>query len=237
MNPIARVMKERRTTALVQHVWGRVRPPRQDLLVLAVSVVVLVLLTADVVAGGLLTYVDEAISGALPSSDDAPAWTGVVGLAGNVGVGATVVVLLAIVTMHARMRWWPGVMAFTQLAVTGVVVGGLKYAVGRDGPSQDAAPDGYPGFFPSGHTATAVVSVGIVVFLLSTWRSPVATARRRGLVAGGVAGVVVGASTVIGGYHWMTDSLAGLAVAAPVLVVGFGMTEAYLAGPRPRTRR
>jgi membrane-associated phospholipid phosphatase len=74
----------------------------------------------------------------------------------------------------------------------------------------------------------------VVVFLVSTWRSPVATARRRGLVAGAIAGVVVGASTVLGGFHWMTDVLGGLAVAAPVLVVGFGMAESYLAGPRRR---
>jgi membrane-associated phospholipid phosphatase len=95
--------------------------------------------------------------------------------------------------------------------------------------------DGYPGFYPSGHTAVAAVAIGVIVFLLSTRRRPVAVARRNGLAAGAVAGIVVGASTVCGGFHWVSDALASLVIAAAFLVVGFGMAETYLSGPRRRT--
>lgn len=229
------VMRAGALAVATRRVWRRLRPARRDLVVVAVAAVVLVLVTADVVAGGLLTYADDAIRHALPSSDDAPGWTRVVGLAGNVGVGGAAVLVVSIVTMHARLTWWPGVLAAGVLATTSILVLGVKYLVGRDGHSQDAAPDGYPGFYPSGHTATAAVAVGIIVFLLSSGRSTVSTARRLGLSAAAAAGLVVGASTVLGGFHWMSDAVGSLAIAAGVLVAGFGMAESYLAGPRRRT--
>ena len=106
-----------------------IRPPRGDLVAAAVCGVVVVPVTADVLAGGLLTRLDEAISDRLPSSDDAPTWTHVVGLLGNAGVGGAAVRAAAIATMHALLRWWPGVMAFGQLVGSGLVVLALKYAI------------------------------------------------------------------------------------------------------------
>jgi membrane-associated phospholipid phosphatase len=215
--------------------WNRVRPPRRDLLVLLGCTVVLALITVDVLAGGLLTDLDRAVADRLPSSDDAPTWTHVAGVLGNTGVGGATVLVAALVTMHTRLVWWPGVLALALFGGSGLVVVALKYAVGRDGPSEDAAPDGYPGFYPSGHTATAVIAVGIVVFLLSTWRHRVAVACRHALVAGAGVGLVVGASTVLGGFHWVTDVLASLVIATAFLVVGFGMAETLLSGPGRRT--
>lgn len=224
------------TTTRVGRAWSRVRPPRRDLVFLAVCTVALVLITADVVAGGLLTHLDERVADRFPSSDDAPTWVHVVGWLGNVGVGGAAVLVVALVTMHTRLVWWPGVLAIAVFGGSELVVLALKYAVARDGPSDDAGVDGYPGFYPSGHTAVAVVAIAVVVFLLSTWRRPVGVARRQGLVAGGVAGLVVGASTVSGGFHWVSDVLASLVIAAAFLVVGFGMTETYLRGPPRRIR-
>ncbi len=220
---------------LVNRLWRRLQPSRSDLVVLAVASLFLALITFDVVAGGLLTYFDEAVRQALPSSTEAPTWTRAVGLLGNIGVGGAVVLVVALVVMHTTWRWWPGVLAMGQLGAASLVVVALKYAVARPGPSPEVPPDGYPGFYPSGHTATATVSVGIVVFLLSSWRGPVSQARRRGLYAGGTAGLLVGASTVLGGFHWMSDVVASLAIAAAVLVVGFGMAESYVTGHHRRS--
>jgi undecaprenyl-diphosphatase len=223
-------------TTRVGRAWGRVRLPRRDLVFLAVCTVALVLITADVVAGGLLTHLDETVADRFPSSADAPTWVHVVGWLGNVGVGGAAVLVVALVTMHTRLVWWPGVLAIAVFGGSELLVLALKYAVGRDGPSDDAGVDGYPGFYPSGHTAVAVVAIAVVVFLLSTWRRPVGVARRNGLVAGGVAALVVGTSTVSGGFHWVSDVLASLVIAAAFLVVGFGMSETYLTRPRPHTR-
>lgn len=224
------------SSARVGRAWSRVRPPRRDRVFLAVCTVVLIAITADVVAGGLLTHLDENVADRFPSSDDAPTWVHVVGWIGNAGVGGAAVLVVTLVTMHTRQAWWPGVLTLAVFGGSELVVLALKYAVGRDGPSEDAGVDGYPGFYPSGHTAVAVVAIAVIVFLLSTWRRPVGMARRNGLVAGGVAGLVIGVSTVCGGFHWVSDVLASLVIASAFLVVGFGMAETYLTGPRRHTR-
>lgn len=222
-------------TPRVAEAWQRARPSRRDLVFALACTVALALITADVLAGGLLTDLDHAVADRLPSSDDAPTWTHVVGVLGNPGVGGAAVLVVAIATMHARLRWWPGTLTLGVFGGSALVVVVLKYAVGRDGPSDDVGPDGYPGYFPSGHTAVAVVAVGLIVFLISTGRRPVALARRNGLVAGSLAGLVVGASTVLGGFHWVSDVLASLAIAAAFLVMGFGMVETYLVRPGRHT--
>jgi membrane-associated phospholipid phosphatase len=208
----------------------RVRPrlARNEVVVLVLAGVLLALITADVMSGGLLAYLDENVRDATMPSDGAPTWTRVVGILGNVGVAGTTTLVVAIVTMQVTWRWWPGVLVAGQLAATGLVVVGLKYLVGRPAPGGgiDVPAEDYPGYFPSGHTATAAVCVGAVVYLLSTWRGgSLARARRRGLVAGAVAGVVVAVSTVLGGFHWFSDAAAGLVIGAAVLVAGFGMAE------------
>jgi membrane-associated phospholipid phosphatase len=85
-----------------------------------------------------------------------------------------------------------------------------------------------------------VVAIGVVTFLLSflvarrRGLGAVRRARRRGLAAGAVGGVVVGISTVLGGFHWVTDVAASLAIAAAVLVAGFGLAESHVAGGADR---
>ncbi len=214
-------------------VWERSRPATKDLAVVAVAMAVVVLITADVLAGGLLTYLDDTVKDATFPSGDPPGWTHVVGLLGNVGVGSTAAVVAAIVTMHARWRWWPGVLVVAQLAATGIMVVALKYLVARPGPGGEALDDGYPGFYPSGHTATAMVSVGVLVFVLSGWRGrSLRRARQRGLWTGAAAGCLVAASSVLGGFHWLSDALASLAIGTAVLVLGFAMADQYVHDPR-----
>ncbi len=203
--------------------WARLAT--QDLVVAGLAVVVLALVTADVMAGGLLTSLDETTRNATFPSGGSPEWTHAVGLLGNVGVGSTAALVAALVTMHARQLWWPGVLVVSQLAVTGMLVVGLKYLVARPGPATTSL-DGYPGFYPSGHTATAMVSVGALAFVLSDWRgSSTRRARGWGLVSGSAAGVLVAASTVFGGFHWLSDALASLALGVGVLVVGFSVVQ------------
>ncbi len=213
----------------VRVLWVRSRPPTADLVTVGLALMGLALITADVLTGGLLTSLDQSVRDATFPAGGVPRWTRVVGLLGSLGVGSTAAVLGALVTMHAHSRWWPGVLVVSQLAMTGVVVVGLKYVVARAGPASNTIADGYAGFYPSGHTATAVVSVGALVFVLSSWRGrSMRHARVWGLGAGGSAGVLVAASTVLGGYHWLSDALASFVLGTAVLVLGFSVVQQWL---------
>ena len=213
----------------VRVLWVRSRPPTADLVTVGLALLGLALITADVMAGGLLTSLDHTVRDATFPAGGAPEWTRVVGLLGNVGVGSTVAVVAALVTMHAHWRWWPGMLVVSQLAMAGVTVVGLKYVVARPGPASTSLADGYAGFYPSGHTATAMVSVGALTFVLSSWRSrSMRHAQRWGLRAGCLAGVLVAVSTVLGGYHWLSDALASLVLGMAVLVLGFSVVQQWV---------
>ncbi|WP_336033002.1 phosphatase PAP2 family protein [Geodermatophilus sp. FMUSA9-8] len=102
-----------------------------------------------------------------------------------------------------------------------VTVGSVKHLLGRLGPLQlghgALAPGGSEVFtdgtiFPSGHTANAVVTWGVLAFL----------ARRGRRWAAGLAvllAVTVGLTTVYLGTHWVSDVLAGWVAGGLVLLV------------------
>ncbi|MYR57356.1 phosphatase PAP2 family protein, partial [Streptomyces sp. SID625] len=84
-------------------------------------------------------------------------------------------------------------------------------------PGTPAVPPG-TGYFPSGHTATAVVAYGGAVVVLRPW---LRTARARRLaVAGGVVLVLaVSYGLVRRGYHWPLDVVAAWCPGTVLLAV------------------
>ncbi|MFJ8084360.1 phosphatase PAP2 family protein [Streptomyces sp. NPDC096205] len=103
-----------------------------------------------------------------------------------------------------------------------ITVGAVKYGLGRSGPHYatevgsnemwhwlEAGSD----IFPSGHTANAVVTWGILAYLASTpWT-------RRWLSAlSAVLSLSVGLTTVYLGTHWLSDVLLGWAAGLLVLL-------------------
>ena len=221
-------LDRRPTTRESRRAWARTRPGGVDLVVLAAAVVAVGLITADVMAGGWLTHVDETVRNATIPAGGAPTWTRGISVMGNIAVGGGVVLVAAIVTMQISWRWWPGVVAVATFASTGVTVLVLKAVVGRSGPKFERLPDGYLGYFPAGHTAIAAVSIGTVVFLVATWHGGrLVRARRLGVIVGAVAGVTVATSSVLGGFHWFTDVVASLVIATAAMWVGFSMAVRY----------
>ncbi|MBQ0987598.1 phosphatase PAP2 family protein [Streptomyces sp. F63] len=88
-------------------------------------------------------------------------------------------------------------------------VGAVKYGLGRLGPhyaTTVGADEMFAGgdIFPSGHTANAVVTWGILAYLATTPRAR----RVLSVVAAGFA-LGVGATTVYLGTHWVSDVLLG----------------------------
>lgn len=95
------------------------------------------------------------------------------------------------------------------LLLLNVTVGAVKLGLGRLGPhyaTQIGSAELFAGgdIFPSGHTANAVVTWGILAYLATTPR-----ARRYLSIGSSVVALGVGATTVYLGTHWLSDVLLG----------------------------
>ena len=131
--------------------------------------------------------------------------------------GAVVLVTLAVALLVRGRR---GLALYVAAAgVGGAVLGPVvKALVGRLRPLVDAPVATAPGpSFPSGHTLTVTVWVGVVLLVLL----PAVPARaRRAVVAAGVTVVVLVGLTRIGlGVHFVTDVVAGWLLGAAWLLV------------------
>ncbi|MER6733465.1 phosphatase PAP2 family protein [Streptomyces puniciscabiei] len=104
------------------------------------------------------------------------------------------------------------------LLLLNITVGAAKYGMGRLGPhyatvigSNEMMRGG--DIFPSGHTANAVVTWGILAYLASTPR-----ARRWLSALSAVTSLGVGMTTVYLGTHWLSDVLLGWAAGLLILL-------------------
>ncbi|QMU80223.1 phosphatase PAP2 family protein [Streptacidiphilus sp. PB12-B1b] len=132
--------------------------------------------------------------------------------------GPSAIVVSAWLTWRCwRTRSWRPLLALgVALVLLNMSVGAVKIGMGRLGPhyahvagSSELFLGG--GIFPSGHTANAVVTWGILAYLASRWR-------RFGGVVAGFMGVTIGLTTLYLGTHWVSDVLAGWAAGALVLL-------------------
>ncbi|CAL9610499.1 phosphatase PAP2 family protein [Streptomyces sp. enrichment culture] len=193
-----------------------VSPLRAPFALLGVPVVLFALVTWQVVADGPLVRVDERLSRALVHPDR---FSELLADLGNVQV-ATPVLLVALVyaAWHGRAsgaaRWWlpPLAGAVAMMLVPALVVPLKEWT---DRPGTPAVPPAV-GYYPSGHTATAVVAYGTATLLLLG--RPCVPAVRRALVVL-CAVLVLGTSygLVRRGYHWPLDVVASWCLGAVLL--------------------
>lgn len=113
--------------------------------------------------------------------------------------------------------WRPLLVLGVALVLLNMTVGAVKIGMGRLGPHYAHVIDSSAlfqggGIFPSGHTANAVVTWGVLAYLAVRHR-------RTGAVLAGFLGTTVGLTTVYLGTHWVSDVLAGWAAGALVLLV------------------
>ncbi|WP_225642008.1 phosphatase PAP2 family protein [Streptomyces werraensis] len=186
------------------------------MLLLAVPLALFVLITWQVLADGPLLGLDARLSDALVHPDRA---SELLSDLGNVQVAVPVLaVALAVTAWRLRAtgmdRWWlPPAVGAAAMALVPVLVAPLK--AWTDRPGTPAVPPA-TGYFPSGHTATAMVAYGTAtLLLLPLLGSP---AVRRGLLAL-CALLVLGASygLVRRGYHWPLDVVGSWCLGAMLL--------------------
>ncbi len=116
----------------------------------------------------------------------------------------------------------------TALLLLNVTVGAVKIGLGRLGPhyaTQIGSSELFAGgdIFPSGHTANAVVTWGILSYLATTPR-----ARRHLSALSAVVALGVGLTTVYLGTHWLSDVLLGWA-AGLLILLGLPWCEPLIA--------
>lgn len=187
-------------------------------LLLAVPAVVFALLTWQVVDDGPLLGADADVSWALVHPDR---FSELLSDLGNAQVALpALAVSLALAAWRQRAagarRWWlPPLTAALVMALVPAVVVPLKEWTDR--PGTPVVPPA-TGYFPSGHTTTAVVAYGSAVLVLLPWlRSPAA---RRLLTAGAVVLMLaVSYGLVRRGYHWPLDVVGGWCVGTVLLTL------------------
>ncbi|MGW7366772.1 phosphatase PAP2 family protein [Streptomyces sp. NPDC054841] len=128
------------------------------------------------------------------------------------------------------------------LLLLNATVGAVKLGLGRLGPhyaTQIGSAELFAGgdIFPSGHTANAVVTWGILAYLATTPR-----ARRYLSALSAVVALGVGLTTVYLGTHWLSDVLLGWAAGLLILLALpwceplIGHTEAFVLSLRDQLR-
>ncbi|QIY73798.2 phosphatase PAP2 family protein [Streptomyces sp. RLB1-33] len=176
------------------------------------------LITWQVAAHGPLARADERLSGRLVHPDRV---SELLADLGNVTVAVPVLaVVLGYVAWRARAagreHWWlPSLAAAALMAVVPALIVPLKELVARPGPPVMGPGTG---FYPSGHTATAVIAYGGAALVLIPWLR--GAGARRALLVGCLAlnlGVAFG--LVRRGYHWPLDVAASWCLCAVLLLL------------------
>ena len=179
------------------------------------------LVTQQVLTFGPLVEYDKKIN-----SDPKPQFEGLAGFLlrrlddlGLRGLTATVLILAASFIAYKFKTWRPLNLAFLSLILLNLVVGTFKLVLGRTKPRDGFDLIHVGGMsYPSGHASNAVLSWGILAYLIYRYAK---VDRYQGrLASAGVVAISLAVCVVslIRHTHWFTDLLGGLFVGSALLV-------------------
>ena len=179
------------------------------------------LVTQQVLTFGPLVEYDKKIN-----SDPKPQFEGFAGFLlrrlddlGLRGLTATVLIIAASFIAYKFKTWRPLNLAFLSLILLNLVVGTFKLVLGRTKPRDGFELLHAGGMsYPSGHASNAVLSWGILAYLIYRYAK---VDRYQGrLASAGVAAIslTVCVVSLIRHTHWFTDLLGGLFVGSALLV-------------------
>jgi membrane-associated phospholipid phosphatase len=183
------------------------------------------LLTVNVLANGPLVRVDERISRAVRARVHSARWFWVGGhrhapaeLLVHFGDNQVALPLLAVAALIVAIRYRslrPLLAAVIGVALLGTVIL-LKILIARAGPGLPPVAPGAMGVFPSGHSATSSVCLGLAALLLA--RNLPGWVRWPALTGMAALCFLVGVALIWLDYHWFTDVVAGWALAALIIM-------------------
>lgn len=173
------------------------------------ALVALVVVTWQVLVHGPLARLDERVSRSLV--DSVPRTLSE--LASDLGNMTVALPVLVCAMAYAvwRGRRIAALYAGLAMALVPLLVIPLKEWTARPGPLEPWAQ----GYYPSGHTATAMVAYFGAAFLVSNRLIPVAA----------VLTAVTGTGLILRGYHWPLDVLASLCLGVLILAVSSTCTN------------
>ena len=205
--------------------------------VLAACTVVLVLMTGDLLAHGMLFALDWKARG-LRLENHLPALKAPVTLLVMMGQRAfTIPVALVVVAYLVRRvrSWHPLALLVVSLLGHNLVVGAAKLFFGR-AKGETGSGDFFAGgtIYPSGHTSNTVITYGLIVYLLVGY-----DVRRlsRGLLAlAALPTVIVSAGSLFINSHWLSDIVSGWLFGAIILCATVVLDQVLVTGTPLRGR-
>ncbi|MGW1980642.1 phosphatase PAP2 family protein [Streptomyces sp. NPDC001889] len=200
------------------------RPAFWRLLPPALCALLFALITWQVAAGGPLRSLDERIEHAIAGSGPRPL-TELLADLGGLAVALPVLAAALAYTLvrDGGTRRYDALRVVLAMAAVPALVVPLKALIDRPGPLTEAT-----GYYPSGHTATAMVAYGGAALLLAPYRG-----FRWTVPAAGVLTLATGTGLVLRGYHWPLDVLGSLCLGGVLLSLCRRRGGSRPAGSRP----
>jgi membrane-associated phospholipid phosphatase len=192
----------------------------------------LALLTVNVLDNGPLVAVDQRIRDAVQAQANSATWRwlddGRYSLAqlltdvGNNQVAIPVLAVCAVIAAVWRSSLRPPLAAVIGVGLLVGTVIPAKILIARAGPGLPPVLPGAMGVFPSGHTATSSVCLGLGALLVAGGMPDLA---RRAVLAGTAAVCfLVGTALIWCDFHWFTDVVAGWALSALIIMAALRVT-------------
>ncbi|MFD5425771.1 phosphatase PAP2 family protein [Streptomyces sp. NPDC127084] len=193
---------------------------------MVLAVAVWALTTWQIAVHGPLRALDERIERAVVGTGPVRLTEFLADL-GNMAVALPVLAVAAAWAVYRRRRA-EALAAGVAMALVPALVAPLKALVDRPGPLT-----GEPGYYPSGHAATAMVAYAAAALLLSAATRNRAAALTAGATAA-LATLGTGAGLVLRGYHWPLDVLGSWCLAAILLIAARSAARVWRARRRGR---
>ena len=185
-------------------------------------IAIFAILTIFVITPSFVTRIDERIGNRVPPHSSGIVRTFILGLddLGLRGFSATVLLIAAVLIALRFRSWRPINLSLLSLIGLNVVVGGLKVAFGRGKPrlGQDQFHFSGVGSYPSGHAANAILTWGLLAYLIYHYTH---RAMGRGRTLGAVVGLttfIVSAVSLYRNTHWLSDLVGGVLIGGAILV-------------------